>query len=435
MNAPATPLSQMARGLVGSEILKIAAEIRAMLARGERVFNLTVGDFRPDLFPIPDTLRAGVVAALEAGETNYPPSDGMPELRKAVAEFYRERLGLAYDVENVVIASGVRPAIYSAYRTLLSPGDRLVYPVPSWNNNHYAWLVGAEPVEIVARAESHFLPTAEDLGPHVARAAVLLLNSPLNPAGTAFGDGALEAIVRLVLDENAARARRGRAPLVLLYDQVYWMLTFGATRHVTPVTIDPRMRDVTILVDGISKAFAATGLRVGWCVGPKATMAPLSALLGHVGAWAPRAEQVAVAQLLRDPAATETFHATLRGGLEARLGALHAGLSRLRSDGYPVDAIVPQGAIYLSARFDLTGRVAAGQRLDTNEAIRRFLLDEAAIAVVPFQAFGLREDSGWFRLSVGALPMADVEALLDALRRALDRVEGAAPGRAARASR
>jgi len=415
-------LSQMANGLIGSEILKIAGEIRAKIARGERVINLTVGDFRPDLFPIPDSLREGIIAALERGETNYPPSDGILDLRKAVTEFYAEALGLEYPVASVVIAGGVRPAIYAAYRTLLSPGETLLYPVPSWNNNHYAWLVGAVRDEVIARAESRFLPTADDLRPRIGAARVLLLNTPLNPAGTAYDEHELERIVALVLDENARRENRGDAPVVLLYDQVYWMLTFGGVRHVTPVAIDPRMREYTLFVDGISKAFCATGVRVGWCVGPEHTIEPLSALLGHIGAWAPRAEQVATAQLLRDGAAMRAFHGVMKAGVETRLRALHDGFTAMRADGYPVECIAPEGAIYLSARINLIGKRAGGKLLSTNEEIRGFLLERAAVAVVPFQAFGLREESGWFRLSVGALPMGDIPGLFPALRAALDEV-------------
>lgn len=409
----------MASGLIGSEILKIAGEIRAKVARGERVYNLTVGDFRPDLFPIPEILRDATIEGLRAGETNYPPSDGMPQLRAAVSEFYAERLGLEYPVSSIVVAGGVRPAIYAAYRTLLDPGDTLLYPVPSWNNNHYAWLVGARGEAVAAGPESRFLPTAADLARHLPGARVLLLNTPLNPAGTLYEEEDLEAIVRLILDENAARARRGDPPLMLLYDQVYWMLTFRGARHVTPVAIDPRMREFTLFVDGVSKAFAATGLRVGWCVGPEAIIAPFSALLGHVGAWAPRAEQLAVARLLRDSAAIDAYHRALLGGIEARLARLHEGLSQMRSEGYPVESIAPQAAIYLSARFALVDRKIGSRRLQTNEEIRSFLLEEAAVAAVPFQAFGLAEDTGWFRLSVGALPLEEIDSLFVALRRAL----------------
>jgi aspartate aminotransferase len=421
MTQPSLDLSQMAHGLVGSEILKIAAQIRARIAAGETVANLTVGDFRPDQFPIPAGLGEAIRAAYDGGETNYPPSDGMPDLRQAVARLYAERLGLEYPVASVVIAGGVRPVLYCSYRTLLDPGETLLYPVPSWNNNHYAWLVGAKGQPVVARRETDFLPSASDLAPHLGDARVLILNSPLNPAGTAYDAAELEKIVAMILDENARRASAGRRPLVLIYDQVYWMLTFGAVKHVTPVAIDARMRDYTIFTDGISKAFAATGLRVGWCVGPEKLMKPLSDILGHVGAWAPRPEQVATARWLRDDAGIDAYMATMKSGVESRLTALHAGFEELRKAGYPVESIPPQGAIYLSARVGLIGKTVDGKTLRTNEEIRQFLLEAAGIAVVPFQAFGLREETGWFRLSVGALPPADIAPMFPRLRAALDR--------------
>jgi aspartate aminotransferase len=421
MTQPSLDLSQMAHGLVGSEILKIAAQIRARIAAGDTVANLTVGDFRPDQFPIPAGLGEAIRAAYDGGETNYPPSDGMPDLRQAVARLYAERLGLEYPVASVVIAGGVRPVLYCSYRTLLDPGETLLYPVPSWNNNHYAWLVGAKGQPVVARRETDFLPSASDLAPHLGDARVLILNSPLNPAGTAYDAAELEKIVAMILDENARRASAGRRPLVLIYDQVYWMLTFGAVKHVTPVAIDARMRDFTIFTDGISKAFAATGLRVGWCVGPEKLMKPLSDILGHVGAWAPRPEQVATARWLRDDAGIDAYMATMKSGVESRLTALHAGFEELRKAGYPVESIPPQGAIYLSARVGLIGKTVDGKPLRTNEEIRQFLLEAAGIAVVPFQAFGLREETGWFRLSVGALPPADIAPMFPRLRAALDR--------------
>ncbi len=130
------PLSRLADGVVGSEILRIAGQIRALVAAGTPVCNLTVGDFNPAYFPIPDALLAGIRDALAAGQTNYPPSDGVLPLREAIVRFYDRGLGLRYPVDAVLVASGARPLLYAAYRTLLDPEDVAVYPVPSWNNNH-----------------------------------------------------------------------------------------------------------------------------------------------------------------------------------------------------------------------------------------------------------------------------------------------------------
>jgi aspartate aminotransferase len=199
------------------------------------------------------------------------------------------------------------------------------------------------------------------------------------------------------------------------------MLTFDGTEHVNPVSIRPAMRPFTIFVDGISKSFAATGVRVGWVVGPADVVERMAGILGHIGAWAPRAEQAATAKLLASPAAIAEYSTRFRDGILRRLDALHNGLSSMRADGLPVDTISPMGAIYLSARFNLVGkRTADGTLLDTNEAIRKYLLREASLGIVPFQAFGSRIEDGWFRLSVGAVSPAAIDAMLPRLRAALE---------------
>lgn len=412
-------LSRMADGLRGSSILGIAAEIRALVAGGTPVCNLTVGDFAPSEFRIPAGLERRIAAALARGETNYPPSNGMPALRQAVAALYAEHLGLEYDAGSIVVCGGSRPAIFAAYQCLVDPGDRVVYPAPSWNNDAYCQMAGAEAVPVPCDASTAFLPTRAALGRSLRGARLLALNSPLNPAGTAIDADALGEICDLVLEENARRGE-GERPLYLMYDQVYWMLRFGGTPHVTPSGVRPAMAPYTVYVDGISKALAATGLRVGWLAAP-ADLAPrMSDFLGHVGAWAPRAEQVAVADFLGARDEVDAFVAETCAGLEARLDAAHDGLAAMRERGLPVDVSRPMGAIYLSARFALVGaRTADGETLETNEAVRRYLLREAAVAVVPFQAFGVTGEDGWFRLSVGAVSMADIAAALPRVEAAL----------------
>ncbi|HEX6036466.1 pyridoxal phosphate-dependent aminotransferase [Longimicrobium sp.] len=410
----------MAAGLVGSEILKIAADIRAMQASGTEVCNLTVGDFSPKEFPIPQFLQDGIVAALQAGETNYPPSDGVPQLREAVRRFYQRTLGLDYPLESILITAGSRPGIYSTYTAIVDPGDVVVYPAPSWNNNHYVHMAGARGVPIVCDERSAFLPTRADLEPVIRGARLLALNSPLNPSGTAFTAEALADICDLVLEENARRGPDER-PLYVMYDQVYWMITFGGTQHVNPVSLRPEMREYTVFIDGISKAFAATGVRVGWTVGPADVTRRMAGILGHVGAWAPRAEQVATARLLDDAGEIERYHATMLRDVQDRLDALYEGFSRLAERGYPVSAIPPMGAIYLSLRIALHGwRTPGGEVLRTNEEIRRYLLDAAGLALVHFQAFGMLEDTGWFRASVGAVSLPMIAAMFERLTPALE---------------
>lgn len=410
-----TALSQLARGLTGSEILRISGEITALKAGGKEICNLTVGDFSPAEFRIPPRLEALIQRAFEAGHTNYPPSDGVLDLRKAVIEFYKRDLGLTYGVESCVIAGGARPIIFAAYAAIVDPGDKVVYPTPSWNNNHYTYLMRGEAVEVVAGPETNFLPTASQLRPHIADARMICICTPLNPTGTVMARDEVAAIAQLVVDENRRRSGTGARPLFLLWDQIYWQLTFGDNRHYTPPQLVPESTPWTIFVDGISKAFAATGLRVGWTVAPANVTARMRDILGHVGAWAPKAEQVAVAQYLREPDEIAAFREHMQLELRLRLDPLHDGIEAMGAEGLPAHALNPQGAIYLSAQFNLIGK----RGIKTNDDIRKLLLEQAGFAVVPFQAFGSKRDDGWFRLSAGAVSPAEIETGLARLRNVL----------------
>ncbi len=409
-------LSALARGVVGSEILRIAGEIRALQARGHTVCNLTIGDFDPRYFPIPAGLLAATRDALAEGQTNYPPAEGILPLREEVAKLYARELGLSYPVESVMIAAGARPLLYGTYRTVVDPGDTTIYPVPTWNNNHYAYLSGAHGIPVRVTAEANFFPTPDQVRPHLASARLLIVNSPLNPTGTVISKEALTALTVMVVEENRRRERTGQRPLYFAYDQVYWTLTYGRAAHHTPVEVVPESAPYVIFLDAISKAFCATGMRVGWGVMPPAIRRRMSDILGHVGAWAPKAEQVGVARFLAQPDAVHAFRDAVRRKLDERLEALYDGVLAMKKDGFPVDAIEPQGAIYLSARFDLFGRTVRGVPVKTNDDVRRLLLEEAGLGVVPFQAFGFEGDTGWFRLSVGAVSLEEIAAAFPRLR-------------------
>jgi aspartate aminotransferase len=408
----------VAQGLIGSEVLRIAGEVRAAVAAGRDVVNFTVGDFEPREFPLPRKLVDGIKAALDAGHSNYPPSNGILELRKAVLAFYQRELQLDYPLESVMIAGGARPLIYAAYRTLVDPGDGVVFPVPSWNNNHYAYLCGGRAIPLEVKREHQFHPTPEQVAAVLPGARLLSLSSPLNPTGTGIRPEVLAAICQQVVDENRRRERTGERALFLLFDQVYWATAFDSALPASPPSLVPEVAPWTVLVDAISKSLAATGLRVGWALAHPAVTARMSDLLGHIGAWAPKPEQVATAGFLADPAAFHEFRSQMAVRLRTRLQALHAGIVRLRARGLPVEAVEPEGTLYLSVRFALGGTLR-GRTIHSNEDMRKLLLEEAGVAVVPFQAFALPHEDGWFRLSVGAVSVADIERGLERLESVL----------------
>jgi aspartate aminotransferase len=414
-------VSKLAENIIGSEILKIAAEVNQKIKRGEKVYNLTVGDFDPKIFPIPDDLKSEIVNQILNDQTNYPPSEGVLELRESVCSLLKERGELDYSTDEVLIAGGARPIIYSIFRAIVDAGDKVFFATPSWNNNHYTYLNQAQQVIVETTPENNFLPTADDIKPHISELSLIALCSPQNPTGTTFTKESLLEICDLIIEENK---RRGDSkPVYLMYDQIYWELTLGKTVHYNPVTLRPEMKQWTIFVDGISKSLSATGVRVGWSFGPKVVINKMKSILTHVGAWAPKAEQIATANFLNNSKSYSNFLIKQRDKISHRLFTLYSGINDLKSDGYPIDVIKPEAAIYLTVQFDLMGyKNKSGEEIKSVRDITKYLLDEASIAIVPFYAFGASEDSNWFRVSVGTLKEEDIYSILISIKSAIDKL-------------
>ena len=361
--APETELkvSVMAENLIGSEIIKLAGEINEKIRNGEKIYNLTIGDFNPKLFPIPSLLKQEIISAYNNDETNY---------------------------------------------------------------NHYSHLSSAQQLAVETKAENNFMPTADELRPYIGEANLLALCSPLNPTGTVFTKEGLKEICELVLSENKKRAHANTKPLYLMYDQIYWTLTFGNTVHFDPISICPEMKQYTIFIDGLSKSFAATGVRVGWAFGPKKIIDKMKAILGHVGAWAPKAEQVASANYMKQENEVGAFLVDIKGKVSSRLDAIYKGILSLKNEGYPVNAIPPQAAIYLTVQLNLVGaKTSDGTVLSNSKEVNKYILSEAKIGIVPFSAFGSSADSTWYRISVGTCTVEEIPQLVSNLKNALSKLQ------------
>lgn len=411
-------VSVLAQTLKGSEIIKIGNEINELKRQGQQIANLTIGDFDPYIYPIPAELQQGIIEAYQDHQTNYPPADGLLDLRKQVATFLAEQHNIEVTTNEVLIASGSRPLIYSTFLALVDPGDKVIYPSPSWNNNHYAHITGAQEIQINTTSENNFLPKAADIAPHVKGATLLCLCSPQNPTGTMFEKADLEEICDLVIAENASR-QPGEKPLYIMYDQIYAMLTFGK-KHYDPVTLRPELKDYTIYIDGISKCFAATGVRVGWGFGPEKVISQMKSIVGHMGAWAPKAEQVATAKYLQQTDALHQYLNNFSSRIQESLSTLYNGFKQLKGEGFAVDAIEPMGAIYLTIMVNYLGKTTPdGQMLQTSADINFYLIKAAKVALVPFSAFGTGEDVTWFRASVGTSTLEDMQNMIPRIREAL----------------
>lgn len=416
-------VSDLAHGIIGSEIIKLAAEVNEKIRQGEKIYNMTIGDFNPKHFPIPKELKQYIIEEYNADQTNYPEADGMETLRKAVSLFLQKRGNLNYESNEILIAGGARPIIYAIYRAIVNPEDTVIYAAPSWNNNHYSYLNGAKSIVLEAKSENNFMPSAHDMRPHIQEACMIALCSPQNPTGTVFSKEGLEEICDLILEENRRRGEN-KKPVYLMYDQIYWALTFGNTQHHNPVSLRPEMKEYTIFVDGISKSLSATGVRVGWTMGPKYIITKMKAILSHVGAWAPKAEQLATARFISNLDIYDTFIDEQKEKIYTRLKGFYEGFLALKSEGYAVDAVAPQAAIYLTIKFDLHGKTTAdGHILDTTQAVTSYILNEAKLAIVPFYAFGASTTSLWYRISVGTCSVSDIEDVISNLRGALSKLQ------------
>ena len=412
-------LSNLSHTLIGSEIVKLGGEIRERISKGEHIYNFTVGDFDPKIFPIPKELEDAIIEAYQNHFTNYPPGEGSLELRQAVSAFARQYQGLEYSTDEILIASGGRPLIYALFRAICDKGDRVIYAVPSWNNNHYTHFVEAEHVVVEAKPENNFMPVADDIRPFISDACFLALCSPQNPTGTTFKKEDLQAICDMVVEENTRRGEDEKK-LYVMFDQMYWHLTYDGIKHYDPVTLNPAMRNYTVYIDAISKVFASTGVRVGWSFGPAQVLNKMKAILSHVGAWAPMAEQKALTKFLANKPAINAYLDHFRKELEERLRRIYEGFIKLKSDGYPVDAVSPEAAIYLTIKFDLTGKkTKEGNVLSQQSDVTSYLLQHASLAVVPFYAFGASKNSPWYRLSVGTCKKEEINEMIEKLNTAL----------------
>jgi aspartate aminotransferase len=415
-------LSHLAENLIGSEIVRLGGEIRELIRKGENIYNFTVGDFDPAIFPIPRGLEDLIIDAYRKHFTNYPSAEGNLDLREAIAVFLRERESLVYEPAEILVASGGRPLIYSLFRTVVDRGDKVIYAVPSWNNNHYTGLNGGVHVVIEATADNNFMPTAEAIRPHIREAVLVCLCSPQNPTGTTISKKDLSAICELVLEENRRRGA-GDKKLYLLYDQMYWQLTYGKIVHYDPVSLHPGMREYTVYIDAISKAFAATGVRVGWAFGPSEIIGKMKAIMTHIGSWAPMAEQKATAQWLLRKEDIDAYLKTFREALSQRLQRIHDGFLALKRDGFDVDVLTPEAAIYLTIKIDLKGKKMPGGHVLKDQAdVTSYILREAGLAVVPFTAFGASQASPWYRLSVGTCKLDSIPGMFLGLREAMEKL-------------
>jgi aspartate aminotransferase len=402
-------LSHVGNNIVGSEIIKISQQIKE-ISKTKKVQNLTIGDFDSSINPIPEKLKDYIIDSYNENLTNYPLSAGQLNLRQSVSEYLKKRQGIDYNENEILVGGGVRPLIYTVYKALVNNGEGVIYPVPSWNNNHYSFLHGAVKQEIECKPENSFFPTIRDIQDNINdNTSLICICSPQNPTGRVIDPEVLRGICEIIVHENKHRVNQvGSRPLYLFFDQIYSDLTVEGS-FVHPLTLCPEIRDYLICVDGISKSLCATGIRVGWMFGPQDIIGKMTEVFSHIGAWAPKPEQNAVAMYLNDYDDMVEFVNSKTKQYSDISNKICDKIQELKDKGFRIDYQRPEGGIYIS--------IYLGESLSfpTIESYIKFLINRCSIGLVPFEYFGSKENKGWFRMSIGGVDPNNVEEILNHL--------------------
>ena len=403
-------LSNVGNNIIGSEIIKISQQIKE-IAKTKSVSNLTIGDFNSTLWPIPSKLREHIQDAYEHDLTNYPNSQGELELRESVSKHIKHQFNVNYSPEEILIGGGVRPLIYTVYKAMVNPGEGVIYPTPSWNNNHYCFLHSAVKQEIECLPENSFFPTVEDIELNIKdHTSLVCICSPQNPTGRVINPEVLKGICESIVKENNLRKNQeGGRPLYLFFDQIYSDITKEGL-FIHPLTLCPEIRDYLICADGISKSLNATGVRVGWLFGPKDIIGKMTEVLSHIGAWAPKPEQRALDAYIRVDYEDYISHINyVTKSYEFISDKICDKLEELKNKGHNVDYQKPDGGIYISVYLGYV------HSFSSTEDYISFLINTCGLGIVPFEYFGSKSNKGWFRISIGNVADLNLDSIINTI--------------------
>ena len=382
-----------------SEILQIGAKAAKMKVNGLPVIILGAGE--PD-FDTPDHVKAAAAAAMQRGDTKYTALDGTPDLKAAICRKFARENGLAVTAAQVTVAAGAKQIIYNAMMATLNPGDEVIIPTPYWTTySDIVRLAEAVPVLVPCDDASGFrLQSAQLAAAITPRTRWLMLNSPSNPSGATYSAADYRPLLDVLLT----------APQVwLMVDDMYEHITYGDFAFVTPAALEPGLQDRTLTVNGVSKAYAMTGWRIGYAAGPEVLIKAMAVIQSQSTSCPSSISQAAALAALDGP---QDFLASRTASFQARRDFVVAALNAIPG----ITCRSPEGAFYTFANCGgLIGqRTPQGQTLTTDRDFCAWLLETAHVATVPGAAFGL---SPFFRISY-ATSMAELTTAMDRIAQA-----------------
>lgn len=363
-------LSTRAMNMEPSATLAISAKAKAMKREGKPVISFGAGE--PD-FTSPKAALDAAREAMDRGETHYTPATGIPELKEEVAKYYERRFGLKYNsAKEIIIGSGAKPLIYEALGCLVDPGDEVMIFAPAWVSYvEQIKLCDGKPV-IIDTTRSGFLPTASLIEAEMnSRTRGMIINTPSNPIGVVYPKETLNAIADLAIKHD----------LWIIYDEIYERLVYDGLEHINIVAMRPELRDRTILINGASKAFAMTGWRIGYALGPQEIMSRVGDFQGHLTSNASSISQWATVGALR--------------GAEEDVKRMHQAFNERRKkivtllrEVPNVSFVEPKGAFYVFVDIrNCLGKTYEGKTIDDDIKFCELALESKYIALVPGSAF------------------------------------------------
>ncbi|MEF0938707.1 pyridoxal phosphate-dependent aminotransferase [Rhizobium sp. BR 362] len=364
-----------------SATIAVSQKARELKAKGRDVIGLGAGE--PD-FDTPDNIKKAAIDAINRGETKYTPVSGIPELRKAIAAKFKRENNLDYTWEQTIVGTGGKQILFNAFMATLNAGDEVIIPTPYWvSYPEMVALCGGTPVFVATTQANSFKLQPADLEKAITpKTKWFMFNSPSNPSGAAYTHAELKALTDVLV----------KHPHVwVLTDDMYEHLTYGEFKFATPVEVEPSLYDRTLTMNGVSKAYAMTGWRIGYAAGPLQLIKAMDMIQGQQTSGATSIAQWAAVEALNGP---QDFIPRNKKIFEGRRDLVVSMLNQAKGISCPV----PEGAFYVyPSCAGLIGKTApTGKVMETDEDFVSELLESEGVAVVHGSAFGLGPN---FRIS------------------------------------
>jgi aspartate aminotransferase len=395
-------IAQRMKKIADSPTLAMDARAKQMIASGAEVINFGVGE--PD-FDTPEYIRQAGIQAIQKGITRYAPASGTLELKQAVCAKLKSENGLEYQPNEVIINCGAKHSIYNAIQCLIDPGDEVIVPAPYWVTYPEAVKTAMGKPVVVKTMERHgFKLTPEQLRRAITpKTKMLILNSPSNPTGAVYTAEDFAPLMELAI----------RKKIVVLSDEIYEYLIYGASRHVSPAGLHPKAKDWTIVINGVSKSYAMTGWRIGYAAGPAPLIQAMGVLQSHStsnpASMAMKAALAALVEPKKELAGMVAAFTERKAYVVRRLNAMPG-----------VSCLDPQGAFYVFPNVSkLFNKKWDNQKITNSTDLANRILDQAKVALVPGKAFGAE---GFLRISY-ATSMEQLALGMDRLASALREIK------------